>query len=126
MYVKMFFRSHLLINKSNFKLLYFSQSPGKIGQGLFRGLENLNGRDHQSSACTQQLPLPPPVDPAAEAFRLTEALRAVLESQGSVDDQGALRKQVTPETANVILKWLGINEVRVALFIQGIHTTVHY
>ncbi|XP_037835804.1 liprin-beta-2 isoform X5 [Kryptolebias marmoratus] len=83
---------------------------GKMGKGLFSALEKLDGRGCQSSDCTQQPPLPPLVDPAAEAFRLTETLRAVLESQGSVDDQGALRNHVIPETANVILKWLGINE----------------
>lgn len=98
-----------------------------MGKGLLGALDELGGQDYQPSDCTQQLPLPHHlVDPAAEAFRLTEALRAMLESQGSVD-QGALRKQVTTETANVILKWLGINEVQSVLFTgEGcIHTCIN-
>lgn len=92
-------------------------------KGLSSPLGELGGQDYPPSDCTQQLPLPHPlVDPAAEAFRLTEALRAMLESQGSVDDQGALRKQVSTEAANVILRWLGIKEVQAVLF-SGLQVT---
>lgn len=80
-----------------------------MGKGLFSAPEELGGQDCQPSDCTQPLSLPHLlVDPAAEA------LRAMPESQGSVD-QGALRKQVTTETANVVLKWLGTNEVQSVL-----------
>uniref|UniRef100_A0A3Q4MGS3 Liprin-beta-1/2 coiled-coil domain-containing protein n=1 Tax=Neolamprologus brichardi TaxID=32507 RepID=A0A3Q4MGS3_NEOBR len=55
----------------------------------------------------QQLTLPPPLDPALKALQLTEALRAVLEGQGNEEGQDALRKQVSDDTADIILKWLG-------------------
>uniref|UniRef100_A0A669DJ51 PPFIA binding protein 2 n=1 Tax=Oreochromis niloticus TaxID=8128 RepID=A0A669DJ51_ORENI len=56
---------------------------------------------------SQQLTLPPPLDPALKALQLTEALRAVLEGQGDEEGQDALRKQVSDDTADIILKWLG-------------------
>ncbi|XP_065809189.1 liprin-beta-2 isoform X1 [Labrus bergylta] len=84
---------------------------GKIGEGLFSALMRLEGQDYQSSECTSQLSLPPPVDPALKALQLTEALRAVLEDQGSDEQQDSLRKQVSTDTAHVILKWLDKNEV---------------
>uniref|UniRef100_A0A671V7C6 PPFIA binding protein 2 n=1 Tax=Sparus aurata TaxID=8175 RepID=A0A671V7C6_SPAAU len=49
---------------------------------------------------------PARVDPALKALQLTEALRAVLEGQRSEEEQEALRKQVSTDTANVIVKWL--------------------
>uniref|UniRef100_A0A3Q1HJR5 Liprin-beta-1/2 coiled-coil domain-containing protein n=1 Tax=Acanthochromis polyacanthus TaxID=80966 RepID=A0A3Q1HJR5_9TELE len=61
--------------------------------------------------CTEQLTLPPHMDSALKALQLTEALRAVLEGQGSEEEQGTLRKQVSTDTADVILKWLERDEV---------------
>uniref|UniRef100_A0A3Q0RCY8 Liprin-beta-1/2 coiled-coil domain-containing protein n=1 Tax=Amphilophus citrinellus TaxID=61819 RepID=A0A3Q0RCY8_AMPCI len=69
------------------------------------------GKDYQSPECSQQLTLPPPLDPALKALQLTEALRAMLEGQGNEEEQDALRKQVSDDTANIILKWLERGEV---------------
>uniref|UniRef100_A0A8C9YN64 Liprin-beta-1/2 coiled-coil domain-containing protein n=1 Tax=Sander lucioperca TaxID=283035 RepID=A0A8C9YN64_SANLU len=44
-------------------------------------------------------------------LQLTEALRAVLEGQGSDEEQDSLRKHVSTNTAHVILKWLKRDEV---------------
>lgn len=82
-----------------------------MGEGLFSALMQLGGQDLQSSECTQRLPLPPCVDPAIRTLQLTEALRAELEGQGSEEEQSTLRKQVSTDTANVILKWLERDEV---------------
>ncbi|GLD58373.1 liprin-beta-2-like isoform X2 [Lates japonicus] len=79
---------------------------GKLSEGLFSALMQLGGQDYQSSECTQQQTLPPPKDPALKALQLTEALRAVLEGEGSEEGQDSLRKQISADTANVILKWL--------------------
>ncbi|KAM8762918.1 liprin-beta-2 isoform 2-T2 [Acanthopagrus schlegelii] len=76
---------------------------GKVGEGLFAALMRLGGQDRQSSDCADS---PPHVDPALKALQLTEALRAVLEGQRSEEEQEALRKQVSTDTANVIVKWL--------------------
>ncbi|XP_051236414.1 liprin-beta-2 isoform X4 [Dicentrarchus labrax] len=84
---------------------------GKMGEGLFSALMRLGGQDYQSSECTSQLTLPPSVDPALNALQLTEALRVVLEGQGSEQEQESLRKQVSTDTAHVILKWLERDEV---------------
>lgn len=86
-------------------LLFFPL--GKMSEGLFSALMRLGGQDHQSS----ELTLPPHVDPALKALQLTEALRAVLEGQGSEEEQDSLRKQVSTDTAHVILKWLERDEV---------------
>nr|XP_004539467.1 liprin-beta-2 isoform X2 [Maylandia zebra] len=67
----------------------------------------LDVKDYQSPECSQQLTLPPPLDPVLKALQLTEALRAVLEGQGNEEGQDALRKQVSDDTADIILKWLG-------------------
>lgn len=75
---------------------------------------HLGGQDYQSSQCTQMLTLPPPVDPALKALQLTEALRAVLEGQGSEEEQASLRKEVSTDTAQIILKWLERDEVSTA------------
>lgn len=96
-----------------FDFLLFSP-PGKIGEGLFSALVQLGSQDCQSSQCTQKLTLPPPVDPALKALQLTEALRAVLEGQGSEEEQTSLRKEVSTDTANIILKWLQRTEVSTA------------
>ncbi|XP_047437367.1 liprin-beta-2 isoform X7 [Mugil cephalus] len=84
---------------------------GKLGEGLLSALMQLGGQDLQPSAYTQQLSLPPHLDPAVKTLQLTEALRAELEGQGSEEDQNTLRKQISPDTANVILKWLERDEV---------------
>ncbi|TKS70054.1 Liprin-beta-2 Coiled-coil-like protein 1 [Collichthys lucidus] len=84
---------------------------GKLGEGLFSALMHLGGQDYQTTESTSQLTLPPPVDPALKALQLTEALRAVLEGQGSEEEQDSLRKQVSTDTAHVILKWLAKDEV---------------
>ncbi|XP_067343285.1 liprin-beta-2 isoform X3 [Channa argus] len=84
---------------------------GKIGDGLLSALLQLGGQGHPCSQCSPKLLLPPPMDPAFKALQLTEALRAVLEDQGSEEEQASLRKQVSTETAHVILKWLEREEV---------------
>ncbi|XP_074469714.1 liprin-beta-2 isoform X2 [Sebastes fasciatus] len=84
---------------------------GKMGDGLFSALVRLGGQDCQASECTSQLTLDPHVDPALKALQLTEALRAVLEGQRSEEEQDSLRKQVSEDTAHVILKWLERDEV---------------
>ncbi|XP_055363178.1 liprin-beta-2 isoform X3 [Betta splendens] len=85
---------------------------GKIGEGLFGVLMQLGGHDYQTSQCTQKLSPPPPAEPALKALHLTEALREVLEAQRSEEEQASLRKQVSTDTAHVLLKWLegdGVN-----------------
>ncbi|XP_069379028.1 liprin-beta-2 isoform X5 [Paralichthys olivaceus] len=84
---------------------------GKIGEELFGALMHLGGQDHPSIECTQQKTLPPPVDPALKTLQLTEALRAELEGKWSEEEQVSLRKQVSTDTANVILKWLERDQV---------------
>lgn len=66
---------------------------------------------YKSSDVDPELPLPTPVDPAFVALELMEVLRAVLEGQRSEEKQGALSKQMSTDTANVILKWLQRDEV---------------
>lgn len=101
--------SVILNNYSDDFLLLFSL--GKMGEGLFSDLLRLRGQDYQSSECTSELTLPPHMDPALKALQLTEALRAVLEGQGSEKEHDSLRKQVSSDTAEVILKWLERDEV---------------
>ncbi|XP_049904979.1 liprin-beta-2 isoform X6 [Epinephelus moara] len=84
---------------------------GKMGEGLFGALMHSGGQDCQTSECTSQLPVASLQDPSLKALQLTEALRAVLEGQGSDEEQDSLRKQVSTETAHVILKWLERDEV---------------
>ncbi|XP_071344331.1 liprin-beta-2 isoform X2 [Trachinotus anak] len=67
--------------------------------------------DGQSSECTKQQTLPPPMDPALKTLQLTEALRVALEGKGSEEEQDFLRRQVSTDTANVILKWLERDKV---------------
>lgn len=90
--------------KHSTDFLFFVSRLGKVGEGLFAALMRLGGQDRQSSDCAD-----PPArveDPALKALQLTEALRAVLEGQRSEEEQEALRKQVSTDTANVIVKWL--------------------
>uniref|UniRef100_A0A3Q3WSE1 Liprin-beta-1/2 coiled-coil domain-containing protein n=1 Tax=Mola mola TaxID=94237 RepID=A0A3Q3WSE1_MOLML len=69
------------------------------------------GQDCQASQCTSQSTAPPHMDPALKALQLAEALRALLEGQGSEEEQESLKKQVSTETACVIVKWLERHEV---------------
>ncbi len=93
---------------------FFFFSTGKLGEGLISALMQLGGQDHQSSVCKSQQTLPPHVDPALKALQLTEALRAMLEDQGSEEEQDSLRKQISADTAQVILKWLEKDKVNAA------------
>ncbi|XP_078800671.1 liprin-beta-2 isoform X5 [Oryzias latipes] len=79
---------------------------GKTGEGLLDAPLQIDRQGYQSPGCVQKLPLPPYLDPSLEALRLTEALRALLEGQTCKEEQEALRKQVSLDTASVILKWL--------------------
>ncbi|XP_071344335.1 liprin-beta-2 isoform X5 [Trachinotus anak] len=51
------------------------------------------------------------MDPALKTLQLTEALRVALEGKGSEEEQDFLRRQVSTDTANVILKWLERDKV---------------
>ncbi|XP_028430467.1 liprin-beta-2 isoform X3 [Perca flavescens] len=82
-----------------------------MGEGLFSALMRSGGQDCQASESTSQLTLATLVDPALKTLQLTEALRAVLEVQGSDEEQDSLRKHVSTNTAHVILKWLKRDEV---------------
>lgn len=73
----------------------------------------LGVQEYQSPQCTQKLSPPPPADPALKALQLTEGLRAVLEGLGSEEEQASLRKQISTDTAHVILTWLQRQEVSV-------------
>ena len=84
---------------------------GKMGEGLFTALMQIEDQDCPASECTSHLTLDPGVDHALKALQLTEALRGVLEGQGSEQEQHSLRKQVSTETAHIILKWLHRDEV---------------
>ncbi|KAL3065361.1 hypothetical protein OYC64_015519 [Pagothenia borchgrevinki] len=84
---------------------------GKMGEGLFTALMQIEDQDCPASECTSHLTLDPVVDHALKALQLTEALRGVLEGQGSEQEQHSLRKQVSTETAHIILKWLHRDEV---------------
>ena len=75
----------------------------------------LGAQDPPSIECTQQTTLPPPVDPALKTLQLTEALRAELEGKWSEEEQVSLRKHISTDTANVILKWLERDQVSTAL-----------
>lgn len=71
----------------------------------------LGGQDCQDSQCAPQLKVAPHADPALKVLQLTEALRALLEGQGSDEAQDDLRRQVSADTAQTILKWLARDEV---------------
>ncbi|KAK1891433.1 Liprin-beta-2 [Dissostichus eleginoides] len=83
---------------------------GKMDEGLFTALMQIEDQDCPASECTSHLTLDPVVDHALKALQLTEALRGVLEGQGSEQEQHSLRKQVSTETAHIILKWLHRDE----------------
>lgn len=86
-------------------------SAGKTGEGLFSALMRLGGQECQDSQCASQLKVAPHADPALKVLQLTEALKALLEGQGSDDAQDDLRRQVPADTAQTILKWLARDEV---------------
>ncbi|KAM6943604.1 LOW QUALITY PROTEIN: liprin-beta-2 [Xenentodon cancila] len=81
---------------------------GNMGEDLLRALQ-IGGQGCQSSEHTPQH-LPPPVDSDLKALQLAEALRGVLEARESEEGPRALRKQVSSDTANVIIKWLEPHE----------------
>lgn len=64
----------------------------------------LGGQDYQTSQRTLQLTVPPDTDPAFKAFQLPEALRALLEGQGSEEKQDTLRKQASAHMKHIMLK----------------------
>lgn len=90
-------------------------STGKRSDGLSSAVMWLGGQDCQASQFTSQSTAPPHMDPALKALQLAEALRALLEGQGSEEEQESLKKQVSTETACVIVKWLERHEVSTAL-----------
>lgn len=71
---------------------------------LFSVLMGLGGQDHQTSQRTLQLTVPPDTDPAFKVFQLPEALRALLEGQGSEEKQDTLRKQASARMKHIMLK----------------------
>lgn len=72
----------------------------------------LGGQDqHQSSQCASLPKALPQGDPGLKVLQLTEALRALLEVQGSREEQDFLRGQVSGDTAQLILEWLTRDEV---------------
>lgn len=78
-----------------------------MGEGLFSALVRLGGQDHrQTSQSASQPKVPPHGDPAVKVLQLTEALRVLLEDQGSYEEQDTLRRQVSGDTAQMILEWL--------------------
>lgn len=91
-----------------------------MGEGLFGAL--MQGDGSQSSQYTSKLTLNPPVDAALTALQLTDALRGVLEAQRSEDEQDSLRKQVSSDTAEFILKWLQQGKVTTHLNASTTHT----
>ncbi|XP_071385104.1 liprin-beta-2 [Centroberyx affinis] len=82
-------------------------------EGLCNALMGLSGQGHRSPDFTSKPALPPPPDPALRALQLTEALRAILEGQGTAEEQEALRKQVSVDTTSAILQWLERGKVNV-------------
>ncbi|XP_017159593.1 liprin-beta-2 isoform X10 [Poecilia reticulata] len=88
---------------------------GKMCEGLFSPPMQPCDQGYKSSDVDPEVPLPMPVDPAFEALQLMEVLRAVLEGQSSEEKQGALCKQTSTDTANVILKWLQRDEANLTL-----------
>ncbi|XP_032416954.1 liprin-beta-2 isoform X5 [Xiphophorus hellerii] len=88
---------------------------GKMYEGVFSPPMQPCDQGYKSSDVDPELPLPTPVDPAFVALELMEVLMAVLEGQRSEEKQGALSKQMSTDTANVILKWLQRDEANLTL-----------
>lgn len=83
-----------------------------MGEGLSSALVRLGGHDqHQTSQCATQPKVPPHGDPALKVLELTEALRVLLADQGSHEERDILRRQVSGDTAQMILEWLARDEV---------------
>lgn len=82
-------------------------------EDLFTPPMQSHEQGYKSSDGDPPFHLPTPMDPAFEALQLMEVLRAVLEGQKSEDDQAALSKQTSKDTANVILQWLQTCEVNI-------------
>lgn len=100
---KRYVHNHIL----NFFFSAFVLSlAGKLSEGLFSALVQLGSQDYQSCHDTAQMSPPSHADPGLKALQLTEALRAVLEGQGSDAEHDSVGKQVSSDTAHVILKWL--------------------
>ncbi|XP_062417761.1 liprin-beta-2 isoform X1 [Pungitius pungitius] len=74
-----------------------------MGEGLFSALMRFGGQECKASEYTSPLTPAPPKDPALRALQLTEALRVVLQGE---EEHVCLRKQVSTDSAHVILKWL--------------------
>lgn len=68
----------------------------------------------QTPQSSSQSTDPPYMDPALKVLQLTEALKALLESLGSDREQESVRKQVSTDTADVIMRWLKRDEVSTA------------
>lgn len=95
-----------------------------MGEGLFSALVRLGGHDqHQTSQCATQPKVPPHGDPALKVLQLTEALRVLLADQGSHEERDILRRQVSGDTAQMILEWLARDEVS-AVSHQSRHTNI--
>lgn len=95
-----------------------------MGEGLFSALVRLGGHDqHQTSQSATQPKVPPHGDPALKVLQLTEALRALLADQGSHEERDILRRQVSGDTAQMILEWLARDEVS-AVSHQSRHTNI--
>ncbi|XP_034730588.1 liprin-beta-2 isoform X3 [Etheostoma cragini] len=77
-----------------------------MGEGLLSPLMRSGGQDCQASEGKSQV-----THAALKTLQLTEALREVLEGQGSDEEQDSLGKHFSTNTANIILKWLKRDEV---------------
>lgn len=71
----------------------------------------VGAKSYQTSQSSSLLTDPRHTDPALTALQLTEALKASLEGWGSEQEQESVRKQVSTDTADVILRWLKRGEV---------------
>lgn len=71
----------------------------------------LGVKNYQTSQSSSRATDPRHMDPALKALQLTEALKALLEAWGSEREQESARKQVSTDTADVILRWLKRDEV---------------
>lgn len=91
-----------------------------MGGGLLSALVQLGGQDYHTSQCTTKLAVLPHMEAALKALQLTEALRAVLESQVTEEEQDSLRKRVSNDTAHIITRWLEGNAVSTASKGEGL------
>lgn len=89
----------------------FYDCAGKKGKELFSGGMQLRVKNYQTSQYSSHAKDPHQMDPALKVLQLTEALKALLEAWGSEREQESARKQVSTDTADVILRWLKKDEV---------------